>query len=245
MNEHKTKPVDLQTLRCVLCNVTFNITQKHSCDKAMTAQAPQELKACPWCGDAADIQSQFGRVFWLQCTNLSCGRTDGIEYESEKSAARAWNRRAAAQPEPNAGTKRRQGHSALHGKPTNENGGIELSTVDPHPSSSPAPDARELLQVALEYVAAHHRHHHVISEFPVVLEPCERCELTKAIRAFLSAPQPAATQVGFVAVPIEPTGEMIDAAARIAGWYPRRVREVRAMWYAMLAAAPTPERGQR
>lgn len=57
-----------------------------------------ELKPCPFCGSAADVQNDFGQVFWPQCKNLACGATDGREYPNEREAAAAWNQRAPVKP---------------------------------------------------------------------------------------------------------------------------------------------------
>jgi len=50
-------------------------------------------------------------------------------------------------------------------------------------------EVEALLKAAKEYVDSQHLHQHVISKFPVVLEPCERCELNKRIDAYLSRGQ--------------------------------------------------------
>jgi len=65
----------------------------------MTNQtAMPELLPCPFCGNSASVQSQFGREYWAQCNDLECGATDGKLYGSEREVITAWNRRALSQP---------------------------------------------------------------------------------------------------------------------------------------------------
>ncbi len=58
----------------------------------------EELKPCPFCGAKADMQNDFGVEYWVQCTNLDCGATDGTVHIDPNSAAQRWNRRAAKEP---------------------------------------------------------------------------------------------------------------------------------------------------
>ena len=55
------------------------------------------LKPCPFCGSAADVDNNFGREYWVQCTNLKCGSTDGKLYTSAAEAKERWNIRAVPQ----------------------------------------------------------------------------------------------------------------------------------------------------
>ncbi len=57
-----------------------------------------ELLNCPFCGAKADMQNDFGVEYWVQCTNLDCGATDGTNNSEPNSAALFWNRRAAPLP---------------------------------------------------------------------------------------------------------------------------------------------------
>ncbi len=57
-----------------------------------------EILPCPFCGSKADMQNQFGSDYWVQCTNLDCGATDGTNNSEPNSAALRWNRRAAPLP---------------------------------------------------------------------------------------------------------------------------------------------------
>lgn len=65
------------------------------------------IERCPFCGHAAEVQNDFGRVFWIQCKNLACGSTDGTEHAHEGDAIANWNRSyhppADAAPEPEFG----------------------------------------------------------------------------------------------------------------------------------------------
>jgi hypothetical protein len=60
-------------------------------------QCRDALKPCPFCGSPADVQNDFGREFWAQCTNLDCGASDGSIHDTPGSALAYWNRRPAAE----------------------------------------------------------------------------------------------------------------------------------------------------
>jgi hypothetical protein len=58
-----------------------------------------ELKPCPFCGSCADMQNQFMREFWAQCTNLDdCGAADARIFPTPREAADAWNHRSSTTP---------------------------------------------------------------------------------------------------------------------------------------------------
>lgn len=57
-------------------------------------EAQAEPKPCPFCGTNADVQDNFGREFWVQCKDLSCGSSDGTVHETPAKAIERWNRRA-------------------------------------------------------------------------------------------------------------------------------------------------------
>lgn len=54
-----------------------------------------ELLPCPFCGAKVATEDQFGNEWWVQCTDLDCGRSDGRIYDTPAEAIAAWNRRAA------------------------------------------------------------------------------------------------------------------------------------------------------
>lgn len=54
-----------------------------------------ELLPCPFCGSKVFEDSQFGREYWIQCSDMDCSATTGIIYDNPHAARCAWNRRSA------------------------------------------------------------------------------------------------------------------------------------------------------
>lgn len=52
-----------------------------------------KLLPCPFCREPAELDDNFGRMFWVQCAN---DHSDGHNYDSAADAIAAWNTRAAA-----------------------------------------------------------------------------------------------------------------------------------------------------
>ena len=56
-----------------------------------------ELKPCPFCGSKASLHEKPAKQAWIvECTNGTCPASYmiGWDYETEKEAIEAWNRRA-------------------------------------------------------------------------------------------------------------------------------------------------------
>jgi hypothetical protein len=57
----------------------------------------QEIERCPFCGAEADVQDDFGVEYWVQCSDLGCGSTDGTVHANPNDAIKHWNRRSQSQ----------------------------------------------------------------------------------------------------------------------------------------------------
>lgn len=53
-----------------------------------------ELNPCPFCGGEANLDAQFGRQWWVQCSNVDCNATSSAIEPTPQAAAEWWNRRA-------------------------------------------------------------------------------------------------------------------------------------------------------
>lgn len=56
-------------------------------------EQPADLLPCPFCGNRASIEAQFGREWWVQCATPDCA-SNGVLHGSPDSAKAAWNKRA-------------------------------------------------------------------------------------------------------------------------------------------------------
>jgi hypothetical protein len=54
----------------------------------------QEIERCPFCGAEADVQDDFGSEYWVQCSDIECGSTDGTVHANPNDAIKHWNRRS-------------------------------------------------------------------------------------------------------------------------------------------------------
>ena len=71
--------------------------QRDTTQPAGGSPVERVVRPCPWCGSPAEVEDDFARNWWVQCTNLeACGCTDGRLYESAAEAVRMWNRTPCA-----------------------------------------------------------------------------------------------------------------------------------------------------
>jgi Lar family restriction alleviation protein len=56
------------------------------------------IERCPFCGSEADMQNDFGDIYWVQCKSLECGAVEGSIHSSPAPALARWNRRAPQSP---------------------------------------------------------------------------------------------------------------------------------------------------
>lgn len=56
-----------------------------------------KLKKCPFCGRIKNVEVAHTACYWVVCMDCSC---DGptANYQTEKQAITAWNRRAGKEP---------------------------------------------------------------------------------------------------------------------------------------------------